>query len=217
MSQRVVITGGQGDLAKVTKTAFEKVGDQIFTPGREECDVTEETSISRYFREAGDLDLLICNAGIGQEKLIVRTSHTEAMKILDTNLSGSFLSARIAAKLMLKKRTGHIIFISSYLAEQSQTGQAIYSSSKAAINGLTKSLALELGSRNVRVNAVMPGFLDTKMTSGLSKKVKEDVQNAHCLKRLNTCESVADFLVFLHHHLPHTSGQIFSLDSRPLP
>ncbi len=216
MNQRIVISGGQGELAGFVQQAFTDAGDHVLAPGREHCDVCNEESVTSYFDSLERVDLLICNAGVGQESLLLKTLPQQANHIIDTNLRGSFFCARAAAKSMMKKRQGHIVFISSYLSVKARPGQAMYSASKAAINGLTKSLAAELGSRNIRVNAVMPGFLETKMTAKLSGEVKESIRKEHKLGRFNTSEAVADFLVCLHHNMPHTSGQIFSLDSRPL-
>ncbi len=115
---------------------------------------------------------------------------------------------------MAKRRSGHILFISSFSALHPPVGQANYSASKAALLGMMKSMAQELGRRNVRVNAVIPGFMETKMTAPLSDQIKQDVLNRHVLGRYNTPEAVAEFIVHLHQHMPHTSGQTFNLDSR---
>ena len=115
---------------------------------------------------------------------------------------------------MLRARRGHIVFISSFSALHPPAGQAAYAAAKAGLIGLSKSLARELGPAGIRVNAILPGFLDTPMTAGLSAERREQVRRDHALGRFNDPEAVAAFLVHLHNHLPHTSGQVFQLDSR---
>ena len=116
----------------------------------------------------------------------------------------------------MKRRLGHIVFISSYSAFHPPVGQVNYASAKAALTGMALSLAKELGSRNIRVNVIVPGFMETKMTEYVSDVAREQALQKHALARLNTPESLAKFLRALHFDLPHTSGQIFNLDSRVL-
>jgi len=120
-------------------------------------------------------------------------------------------------KRQVKRRLGHIIFISSFSALQPPVGQANYAAAKSALLGMVKSMAVELGGRNVRVNAILPGFLETKMTRGLAPEVQERSRLRHTLGRFNTVEAVSEFIVCLHQKMPHTSGQVFNLDSRVLP
>jgi 3-oxoacyl-[acyl-carrier protein] reductase len=115
---------------------------------------------------------------------------------------------------MAKHRRGHIIFIGSNSARWGTAGQANYAAAKAGLIGLTHSLAKEYGARNVRVNCILPGLLETKMTAHLSKEILDQVRAAHALRRFNTCAEAAKFIAFLHRDLPHTSGQVFQLDSR---
>jgi NAD(P)-dependent dehydrogenase (short-subunit alcohol dehydrogenase family) len=131
-------------------------------------------------------------------------------------LKGAFLCAREAAKGMAKRRAGHIVFISSFSAVHPPAGQANYAASKAALIGMMKSMAQELGERNVRVNVILPGFLETSMTDGLSEELKQASLDQHTLGRLNTPEMAAGFVAFLHRKMPNTSGQVFNLDSRVL-
>jgi 3-oxoacyl-[acyl-carrier protein] reductase len=110
---------------------------------------------------------------------------------------------------------GHVVFISSHSAIHPPPGQVAYATAKAALLGLTSGLAIELGPEQIRVNAILPGFLETRMTQGVSSLRREQVLSAHTLGRFNTCEAAAAMIAFLHHALPHTSGQMFQLDSRP--
>jgi 3-oxoacyl-[acyl-carrier protein] reductase len=134
--------------------------------------------------------------------------------VLKVNLKGAFQISQAALQSMARRRSGHIIFIGSNSARWGNAGQANYAAAKAGIIGLTHSLAKEYGGRNIRVNCVLPGLLETKMTAHLSEEIKQGVREVHALRRFNTCEAVARFVTFLDQELPHTSGQVFQLDSR---
>ena len=211
---RVIITGGSGFLAQSLQAEMSSVGMQVLAPGKEELSVCCAESVSRYFESVADVDLLICNAGVTADSPLARMSESDWDAVVSVNLKGAFLCARESVRKMMRKRQGHIVFISSFSAAHPPVGQANYAAAKAGLLGLMKSLASECGSRNVRVNAVFPGFLETKMTSGLSSEVKESVLARHSLGRYNTTQDVAKFIAFLHQHMPHTSGQTFNLDSR---
>lgn len=217
VSSHVVITGGEGHLGQSIASAMDSSCVRVSAPGKAELDVTSSDSVSSYFSQLDGLDLLVCNAGSVDDSLLVNMKESQWDDVMKVNLTGSFHCAREASKLMMKSRRGHIIFISSFSALQPAAGQASYAAAKASLLGLTKSLAQELGSRNIRVNTILPGFLETKMTNGLSAKAKESSLSKHTLGRLNTPAAVADFVTFLHHSMPHTSGQVFNLDSRILP
>lgn len=196
---------------------FRGAGWHVLPPGRIELDVADESAVEAYFKEqAGDLDLLVCNAGLTRDGLLARMSEENWDEALDVNLKGAFLCAKAAARGMMKRRGGQIVFISSFSAFHPPAGQANYAAAKAGLTGLTKSLAKELGSRGVRVNLIVPGFMDTKMTTSLGDEVKQAALAKHALGRLNEPERVARFIRFLHEELPHTSGQVFNLDSRIL-
>lgn len=214
---RLTITGGHGSLARSIASYFSEHQPEadILTPGREELDVTQALSCQTYFRQH-PCDLLICNAGKSDHGLLSKTSLTAWEEILKINLHGAAQCAREVSRGMLRQRQGHIIFLSSYSAIHPPMGQVAYASAKAGLCGLAKSLAQEWGRANIRVNVVLPGFLDNRMTRDLSDDRKQQVLQAHCLERLNTEQHVASFLHHLHFFLPHTSGQIFNLDSRIL-
>jgi len=209
----VVITGGEGGLGRALHAAFEKADHPVLAPGRRELDVTSPEMISEFFRNHPP-ELLICNAGITRDTPLARLDEAAWDEVIAVNLRGAARCAAAASRSMLRARQGHIVFISSFSALHPPAGQAAYAAAKAGLIGLAKSLARELGSAGIRVNAVLPGFLDTPMTAALSEERREQVREDHALGRFNTPDAVASFLVQLHDHLPHTSGQVFQLDSR---
>ena len=211
-----LITGGEGDLAKEMSAKFISSGFEVLCPGRSELDVRDEYSIRNYFNEniTRDLDLLINNAGIKKDSLIFNLSEEEWDEVIRVNLRGSFLCSKFALKILCKNRSGHIINIGSFSALSGPVGQTNYAASKAGLISLTQSLAQEGGKRNVRSNCVLPGWLETQFTSDISENVKDEVLSGHTLNALNTPESVAAFVFFIHTQMSSVSGQIFQLDSR---
>lgn len=212
--EQLLITGGAGDLAQAFGEAFERAGVTVYRPGKSDLDVTDSRNVDEYLNEIGQVDLLICNAGVTDDSLLLKMSEASWDSVMDVNLRGSFLVAKSVARLMIKKRRGHIVFISSHSAYHPPLGQANYGSAKAGLEGLAKSLARELGGRNIRVNVVVPGFMETKMTSKLPDEVRSAALDKHCLGRFNQTDSVAAFVRSLHYEMPNTSGQVFHLDSR---
>jgi NAD(P)-dependent dehydrogenase (short-subunit alcohol dehydrogenase family) len=211
---KAVVTGAAGGLGKAIAFSLSGNDSDVLAPGKEELDVSSPSSVKGFFESADDVDLLVCNAGIAIDKTIAKMTEEDWSRVIDVNLKGAFLCAREVSRAMAKRRSGHILFISSFSALHPPVGQANYSAAKSALLGMMKSMAQELGRRNVRVNAVIPGFMDTKMTAALSDQIKQDVLGRHVLGRYNTPEAVADFITYLHQHMPHTSGQVFNLDSR---
>lgn len=192
---------------------LQEAGYDVRTPGREDLDVRESDSVSSYFEPIEKLDLLINNAGITSDALLPRQTPEAWDDVLKTNLKGAHLCSQAVAPLMMRQRDGSIINIGSYSALHPPPGQTAYAASKAGLIGLTKSYAKELGKRNIRTNLVLPGFLDTKMTSSLSEAAREAALARHVLRRFNTIEEAARFVCFLAGTL-HISGQVFQLDSR---
>jgi NAD(P)-dependent dehydrogenase (short-subunit alcohol dehydrogenase family) len=213
---QAIITGAAGGLGQVIVGCLRTAGMDVLAPGKEELDVTSSDRVKSYFADAGDIDLLVCNAGLTIDKPLARMNESDWDKVMKVNLKGAFLCAREVSRGMMKRRIGHIVFIASFSAIHPPSGQANYAAAKSALLGVMKSMAQELGSRNVRVNAILPGFLETKMTQGLSDDVKAASMNRHVLGRFNTPDRVGQFVTFLHQKLPHTSGQVFNLDSRIL-
>jgi 3-oxoacyl-[acyl-carrier protein] reductase len=209
----VVITGGEGGLGRALHAAFEKADHPVLSPGHRELDVTDPDAVRDFFR-LHEPELLVCNAGITRDAPLARLDEAAWDEVIAVNLRGAALCAAAASRSMLRARRGHIVFISSFSALHPPVGQAAYAAAKAGLIGLSKSLARELGPAGIRVNTILPGFLDTPMTAGLSDERREQVRRDHALGQFNTPDAVAAFLVHLHDHLPHTSGQIFQLDSR---
>ena len=209
----VVISGGEGDLARALGEALHGAGRTVLSPGRDELDVSDQASVKQYFAEVGDVDLLVNAAGVTRDKSMARLSESDWDTVLGVNLDGAFRCSQAVLRGMLKRRCGHIVQIGSFSARRPPIGQAAYAAAKAGLVGLTQSLAAEVGGRGVRVNAVMPGFLETKMTAGLAPELVDRVRGEHVLGRFNTVGDVAKFIVTLD-ELSAVSGQVFQLDSR---
>ena len=135
-------------------------------------------------------------------------------KVFSLNYDAAMWAATAAIPGMVERGSGHVVFISSHAAIHPAIGQAAYSTAKAALLGLTADLAERWGSSGIRINAVMPGFLETPMTTTVSASRKEEVKEEHRLGRFNTPVATAGFIRFLDEEMPHTSGQVFQLDSR---
>ncbi len=210
-----IITGGAGDLAGVICNELKQAGFEVIAPGRAELDVSNAASVKAFFGNLKQIDLLVNNAGLFRDVPVVKMGEEEFDQVVDVNLKGAFLVSQAAVKLMAKQRHGHIVNIGSYSAMSGPFGQTNYAAAKAGLIGLTQSLAKEYGARNIRVNCVLPGFLETKMTRHLLQDAafRENLLNAHALGRLNTLEDAARFIVFLH-TMENVSGQVFQLDSR---
>jgi NAD(P)-dependent dehydrogenase (short-subunit alcohol dehydrogenase family) len=213
LSKRAVITGGQGDLAKAIAGALEAADFEVLCPGRDDLDVCDAGSVSTYFGEREGIELLVNNAGIVRDELMVKMSEEAWDGVLETNLRGAFLCTRAAVKMMVRQRSGHVVNIGSFSGAYGAVGQANYAAAKSGLIGLTKSLGLELGKRGIRANAVMPGYLRTKLNAHLSEARWDAVLKSHALGRLNTLEDAARFIAFLD-TMENVSGQVFQLDSR---
>jgi 3-oxoacyl-[acyl-carrier protein] reductase len=145
----------------------------------------------------GKIDILVNNAGIARDQLVLRMRRADWDAVLATNLTGAYLCIQQVTPAMLKQRWGRIINITSVVGQMGQAGQANYAASKAGLIGLTMALARELGSRNITVNAVAPGFIDTAMTEGLSPELKDSMLKAIPLGRLGCDREVAAAVRFL--------------------
>jgi 3-oxoacyl-[acyl-carrier protein] reductase len=211
-----LITGGEGALAKIISEQLILSGFKVLSPCRSQMDVSDEGSVKNYFNEniTSDLDLLINNAGTKKDSLFLNISEEEWDEVIRVNLRGAFLCSKLALKFLCKNRSGHIINIGSFSAISGPVGQTNYAASKAGLISLTQSLAQEGGKRNVRSNCILPGWLETQFTADVPENVKDHVLSAHALNSLNTPESVAAFVLFIHTQMPSVSGQIFQLDSR---
>ena len=211
----IIITGGKGDLAKALVHVFSDQY-QVLAPGRNELDVTSQHSIDTFFASVDEAQLLICNAGACFDSLLLKMAESDWDKALDVNLKGAFLCTKAVARKMVKAKCGHIVFISSYSAFNPPIGQVNYAAAKSGLIGFAKSLAAELGAKNIRVNVIVPGWLETQMTASTSSGRHHEVKEKHALGTFNTPEAVAAFVKTLHDAMPYTSGQVFHLDSRIL-
>lgn len=206
-----VITGGNGTLARAIADCLQASGYCIHAPGRDELDVTNLESVESYFARLENVDLLVNNAGATEDGLSARMSPEQFAKVIDINLSGAMRCARAALKKM--SSGGHIIQIGSRSAWDGKIGQCNYASAKAGLAAFTQSLAKEVGSLGIRVNYVAPGYLESKMTSGLSEQARQEILQRQCVSEPNTPAQVAAFLKCLN-EMRGVSGQIFQLDSR---
>ncbi|MGA9520199.1 MAG: 3-oxoacyl-[acyl-carrier-protein] reductase [Myxococcaceae bacterium] len=154
-------------------------------------------AVDAIVKEQGKLDVLVNNAGISIDGLVMRFKDEDWDKVLDTNLKGAFALIRAAARPMMKAKGGSIVNLSSVVGEMGNAGQVAYASSKAGLIGLTKTIARELASRNIRVNAVSPGFIGTDMTGALPEETRAKMLDAIPLARLGSPEDVANAVLFL--------------------
>lgn len=169
-----------------------------------------ETSIAKILEDFGKVDVLVNNAGITRDGLFMRMSAENWNAVIDTNLNSAFYVTNPIAKVMIKQRTGCIINMSSIVGVMGNAGQANYSAAKAGMIGFTKSLAKELGSRNIRVNAIAPGFIETDMTKDLPSLDK--IAEAIPLKKLGQVEDIAKAVKFLAEDAPYITGQVLGVD-----
>lgn len=169
--------------------------------------------VSDVVEEFGGVDILINNAGITKDNLLMRISEEDFDKVIEVNLKSVFNMTKAVMRTMLKQRKGSIINMSSVVGVKGNAGQTNYAASKAGILGFTKSVALELGSRNIRCNAIAPGFIETEMTGKLDEKTIQEWRNNIPLKRGGTPEDVANACIFLASDLSaYVTGQTLNVD-----
>ncbi|EOT2966364.1 3-oxoacyl-[acyl-carrier-protein] reductase [Clostridium perfringens] len=200
--------------AEELKAILEEKGVKVLTV---KCDISNfEDSKNLMYKckeVLGKIDILVNNAGITKDTLIMRMKEEDFDNVIDVNLKGTFNCAKHASAIMLKQRFGKIINMTSVVGIAGNAGQVNYAASKAGVIGLTKSLAKELGSRGITVNAVAPGFINTDMTASLSEKVKEEASKNIPLKRLGDPEDVANLVGFLASDAAnYITGQVINVD-----
>ena len=156
-----------------------------------------EDAIAETAKRLGRLDILVANAGIAADNLLLRVKEEEIDRIFAVNVKGALACARAATKVMMRARSGRVVFLSSVVGEMGNAGQAVYAASKAALLGLTKTLAREYASRGITVNAVAPGFIETDRTSALSGELKETMLKGVPLGRTGRADVVAAAIAFL--------------------
>ena len=200
MGARVVVNfaGNEAAAQETARLIVEAGGSEPLIKG---FDVSDAAAVDKAFDEIkatlGGVHILVNNAGISKDGLLLRFKDDDWNKTLQTNLFGSFACARAAAKLMTKQRWGRIINITSVVGEGGNAGQVAYASAKAGLVGLTKTLAQELASRTITVNAVSPGFIETDMTANLSDELKKMMLDQIPLKSVGTATDVANAVAFL--------------------
>lgn len=181
------------------------------------CNVADGEAVEAFFADIlaryGQIDILVNNAGITRDGLLMRMSEDDFNQVVDTNLKGTFYCTKCATKAMLKKRKGRIINISSVSGVIGNAGQANYSASKAGIIGLTKAAAREVASRNITVNAIAPGFVETDMSQALPEKVREGVVTQIPLGHFGKPEDIAHAVAFLASpRSNYITGQVLHVD-----
>lgn len=233
------ITGGSRGIGKAIALLFAQQGANIIFTATKETENTQQLlqeiealgvkarffaynaadieackeAINQTITEFGRIDILVNNAGITKDNLLMRMSENDWDIVLNTNTKSVFNHVKMAQSAMLKQRAGSIINISSIVGMAGNAGQANYAASKAAIIGFTQSVAKELGSRNIRCNAIAPGFIETDMTQKLSAEIRETMLKSISLKRMGNPEDVAKTALFLASDLAgYVSGQVIRCD-----
>lgn len=202
------------NVAKIVKEELEKKGVKVLliqgdVSKMEDCERIAEESIANF----GTVEVLVNNAGITRDKLILRMTEEDFDDVIDANLKSTFMMMKVFARHMSKNRYGKIVNISSIVGITGNPGQINYAASKAGIIGMTKSLAKELGSRGVCVNAVAPGFIKSDMTDKLPEDIIKQYEEAIALKRLGRPEDVANLVSFLaSDDSNYITGQVISVD-----
>ena len=182
-----------------------------------EINVTKIESIEKAFaaieKEYGGVDVLVNNAGITKDNILPRLKEDDWNDVIDTNLSGSFRTSQRAIKHMMKSKWGRIVYISSIVGMMGNQGQANYAASKAGLIGLSKSIAKEMGSRNITSNVIAPGYIDTDMTAFLTDEQKDNIIEQLSVKRIGKPEDIANIVSFLcSDESEYITGQVISVD-----
>jgi len=172
-----------------------------------------EEFVDSVLNELGSIDILVNNAGITRDNLLIRMSEDEFDQVIQVNLKGVFNLTKTVSRTMIKRRTGKIINISSIVGITGNAGQSNYAASKSAVIGFTKSIAKELASRCINVNAIAPGFIETDMTSAIPEKIREQMKSLIPLKRPGKPEDVANAVLFLSgSQSDYITGQVINID-----
>ena len=211
MSRVVLITGGSRGIGLATAQRFAALGDKVAVTYNTsaptgnflavQCDVTKQQDVDRTFAEVeeklGPVEILVSNAGITRDGLLLRMKEQDFADVVDANLTGAFRVSKRATQSMLRARKGRIILVSSVVGLLGQAGQANYAASKAGLVGFARSLARELGSRSITVNVVAPGPVDTDMTRALGEEKLEAFAALVPLGRIATTDEIAGVITFL--------------------
>ena len=217
--KNIIVTGASGGIGNAIVEKLEKCGANILASGTKiekleklkskfnnikilKFDISQNEKIEEFIENAssvlgGSLDCLINNAGITQDNLAIRMSIDEWKKVIDTNLTSTFLLSKFAIKKMLKNKKGKIINITSVVGHTGNLGQANYTASKAGIVAMSKSLAIEYAKKNININCISPGFIKTTMTDKIDEKFKEMIISKIPSARLGEPEDIANAVIFL--------------------
>jgi 3-oxoacyl-[acyl-carrier protein] reductase len=233
--KNAVVTGSTRGIGRAIAEAFAQSGARVAVVGRDQqraeeaaaaigrnakgfaADVSDTASVSKLIDEVekafGSIDILVNNAGITRDNLVMRLKDEDWDAVQNANLRGAFASIRAVSRGMMKKRAGRIINVASIVGLIGNKGQANYAASKAGLIALTKSVAKELGSRNILVNAVAPGFIETEMTAAMTPEARDALGKQIALERLGTVQDVAAMVTFLASDLAsYITGQVFVVD-----
>jgi 3-oxoacyl-[acyl-carrier protein] reductase len=211
LSRSVLVTGGNRGIGLAIARALADAGDKVAITYRSgeppegflavKCDITESEQVEQAYKEIeekhGPVEVLVANAGVTKDQLLMRMSEEDFVSVLDTNLTGTFRVVKRANKGMLRARKGRVVLISSVVGLLGSAGQANYAASKAALVGFARSLARELGSRNITFNVVAPGFVDTDMTRALPDARRAEILTQVPLGRYARPEEVAAAVTWL--------------------
>ena len=233
--KNALVTGSTRGIGRAIAEAFANSGARVAIVGRDQqradeaaaaigkgargfaADVTETAAVAKLIDDVekafGSIDILVNNAGITRDNIVMRLKDEDWDIVQNANLRGAFASIRAVSRGMMKKRNGRIINVASIVGLIGNKGQANYAASKAGLIALTKTVAKELGSRNILVNAVAPGFIETEMTAAMTPEAREALGKQIALERLGTVNDVAAMVTFLASDLAaYITGQVFVVD-----
>ncbi|MEV0156575.1 3-oxoacyl-ACP reductase FabG [Micromonospora sp. NPDC050686] len=227
MARTVLVTGGNRGIGLAIARAFAKQGDRVAVTHRSgaapeglfgvTCDVTDGASVDAAFAaveaELGPVEVLVANAGITDDTLLLRMSEEQFTRVLDTNLTGAYRCAKRASGKMLRARWGRMIFISSVVGLAGGAGQVNYAASKAGLVGVARSITRELGTRNITANVVAPGFIETDMTAVLPDERKAEILKSIPAGRMASPDEVAAVVTWLAgDSAGYVSGAVIPVD-----
>ena len=222
IAKALALQGVKVALADVNRDALDRMahegdGNSLDGALKLSMDVSNGEDVDKAMKQImdvhGSLDILVNNAGIVRDALVMRMKEEDWDRVLDVNLKGAFLCAKVAASAMMKSRWGRIINISSVVGQMGNPGQTNYSAAKAGMIGLTKTLAKELAPRGITVNAIAPGFIQTKMTEALNENVKNEMLRMIPLKRFGQIDDIAFMVVVLaSEQAGYVTGQVIPVN-----